>query len=212
MLRAWLAWLQGNPVPALQYLAQWIRDGIYYVLSKLDDADTQQRAGFLGNFRAYTNWFTSANRLRNSIAARLWWLYVRCYIDVPLWVSGKFAFYEKWSQDWFNKLLADVNYVLAMSKWLLHEFSVWLFDTTINPILARLKKAEEDILKYALTAYQILSTPSKLASLAFWPLFAIFQANPFTIGRIIGDWLAKLVYHNVVKTISLAETILTDVL
>lgn len=212
MLQAWYAWLAGNPFPGIAYVSAWLQQAMYWLASQLDRDRMRQADGWQANFQSVTMWKRSHDRAMNSIAARLWWLYVRCYIDVPAWLSARIQGDEQWANRWFYRLLADINYVLAMAKWLLHEFSVWLFATTINPILARLKTAEENILRWAYYCYQFVSNPPKLADITFWPLFGVFQKNPFGIGRTIGDWLGKLVYENTVRSISLAEQIITDIL
>ena len=97
MLAAWLMWLYGNPVPAIQRIGQWVVGLVEWIIKQLEDKDSRDRQSFLGNFQAFTRWYQSANRARNAVAAKLWWLYVRCYIDVPQWLSQRIAADEVWA-------------------------------------------------------------------------------------------------------------------
>lgn len=207
-----LNWIYGQAVPALVDLYNWVRGVVLALASRLDDLFTQQKFAWLGNWQALDAWSRSHNRVMNSIKYRLGWLYVHGFIEQGNYLHNLIINDEAWSRRWFDTLLADVIYVKNFGIWQLQQFSKWLFQNTIVPIQGQLHDLKDEMLKYAIAAYSLVTDPPKLSGMLFWPLFNIFSADPFTIGKTIGDWLAKLVWANTVRTIHLAEQILTDVL
>lgn len=163
-------------------------------------------------------------------------IYMRMWnLDSGTWGFGQAVYWKFWrlyKQDipFIKKEASDrsdqifhwannyIGYVINRVNSIRSEAWLWIVGLTfmvvhviIPPIMALLHTLADQMLKWAFVAWDLVTHPPKLASLLFWPLFAIFKVNPFAIGRTIGDWALKLVLAEFIKSSQLVEEIITDV-
>lgn len=209
------------------WLDRWIRRYVFGqapgTLTELSSAQadlaTSLRDYFAGILNALINLAGSArdqrsasNKLTQEIANKLMWLYEAAWLFNRQQFLARFAQDEAVGNARYRQLLAG----LAAAASQLHADMValikWILLTVVAPILLSLKVLGEQMIKWAFAAFDLLTHPPRLAGILFWPLFGVFALDPWTIGRQIGDWLVKLVYQNMLKSATLFEQILADVL
>lgn len=212
MLRAWYAWLFGNPIPAAQYLYSWLQQAFNWVMSQLDNQTQGQQNGYTGNFQAFSFWQSNHNRLLKAIERRIWWLYLHAYLGMGAWVSRRLAEDERWEAYWHDHLWRYTTWVADRAYYMINQLTQWVDNVVWKGLSAKVADLETKMLKWAFSSWSLLTHPSQLAGMLFWPIWKVFTQDPFTIANTIGDWLAHLVYANTLRTIHLAESILTDVL
>lgn len=212
MLQAWYSFLAQNPLAYAVDIATWLQAAFYWLMSQLDNQTQGQQNGWTGSYQAFSMWQSNHNRLLASIRYRLTWLYTYAYLGMGRWVSRKFIENEKWSAYWHDHLWRYITWVADRIYYMINSLTRWVENSVYKPLFAKVVLLGQQMKDWAYFSYELLSHPPKLADLTFWPLFGVFQQNPFTIGRTIGDWVAKLVYSQTVRSITLVEQIITDVL
>jgi hypothetical protein len=101
-----------------------------------------------------------------------------------------------------------------------HDFTVsqigaaklWALGAIFLPLSKLIIALTADVLKWAYWAFQLLNDPPRLAGMLLWPLTAVMEATWEAWTLSVGDWVGKLILHNLLKVIHLAEQILSDVL
>lgn len=146
------------------------------------------------------------------VSFRLWWLRWVGLQWVSDYAKGLVLQLRGWAQALFTYLNNRVN-DLRNQTWIWIVALTWtIVHVLLPPILSAIATLVKQMLQWAYVAWYFITHPPSLAALLFWPLFAIFKLNPFTIGRTVGDWAFKLVLTQFVASSKLAEQIITDVL
>jgi hypothetical protein len=102
---------------------------------------------------------------------------------------------------------------LAHTAWHWVENAVkWVVVHVARPIWAWIKHVGHQILEWAHFAWHLLTHPLQLAEVIFWPLWFFFEKVAWKVARKIGQWLAELVLHNLVRLVNLVEDIVAAVL
>ena len=163
-------------------------------------------------------------------------VYMRMWnLDSGTWGFGQQTYWKFWRLykldiPYIRKVAADrsneifhwannyISYVSKKADGIRNQAWIWVTALTfmvvhvIVPLLMRLiTTLATQMRDWAFVAFDLVTHPLKLSNILFWPLVSVFQVNPFAIGRIIGDWVLKLVLHEFVKSSQLVEEIITDI-
>lgn len=102
---------------------------------------------------------------------------------------------------------------LAVEAWDWVENALkWVRDHVLRPLEHLLAYVWDHLTRWALFAWHLLTHPLKLAEIVFWPLFKFFEHVAWDVAKKIGEWLALIVLHSMVKIVHLVESIIADVL
>lgn len=209
------------------WLDQWIKKYIFQqqpgslgdINNSLGDLATSLRTYFAGILNALLNLAGSARDLRNqtgafnqAVAGKLWWLYRWGFVALRQQVFAKFLTDERWESQWHDRIagwIADVRSSLASD---IASLIKWVTVAILIPFTLALHTLAKQMIEWAFAAWDLLTHPPRLAGILFWPLFGVLAADPWAVGRTIGDWLVKLVYQNMLRSVTLLEQIMADVL
>jgi hypothetical protein len=112
----------------------------------------------------------------------------------------------------YHLALSAVEAALNVARHLVDDAITWVRVHVYDPLLARAKQLETDLLKWGYAAWQLVTSPPKLAAILLDALVAAAEAAFDRIAEPAGEFALRLVVHQLPKLLKLAEAILAAVL
>lgn len=102
---------------------------------------------------------------------------------------------------------------LAAQAWHWVENALkWVTHHVLRPLERLAAYVWDHLTRWAHLAWYLVTHPAKLAEILLWPLVSAAEQIAWQLARRFGEWLAKLVLHNMVKVAHLVEDVLAAIL
>lgn len=92
------------------------------------------------------------------------------------------------------------------------DLSSWVLRNVWDPLTARIKQLENNLLKWGYTAWWYITHPAALADLLILDIARSAEKRAWTLAGMLGKFTLSLVVRNLPKLIALVEDIVTAVL
>lgn len=136
-------------------------------------------------------------------------------VDIPrLWSYATAAVkaLEQLALRYYHAALAAVQVAEHLAAAAVKSALVWVAAHVYDPLLARAKQLEADLLRWGYYAYQLVTHPDKLAAILLGSLIAFAEASFWRIAAPAGRFALRLIVAQLPAVLRLAEAVVTAVL
>lgn len=193
-------------------VAHWVLDQLKHVVAWLENVLGSHKSRWGDIWQSARSLASGVDALGRETYWMLWRIRRQQVPGVVAWAGRRFTADEHTGAARYTYLrqLIQRNYNTEKSD--LSSFKRWLLLLVVAPILWTLKTIGEQMIKWAFFAYQLLTAPLKLANILFWALISVLEANFWEVAAKFGEYVARLVWANMPKTLQIIEQIITDTL
>lgn len=136
-------------------------------------------------------------------------------VDIPRLAGDALAGLQRalaWATSLYKLALAGLDRLRADAQQWVRDALKWVQVNVYDPLLARIRQAESDLLKWGFYAYDLLTHPDRLAGLLIGPLVAAAEAAFWTLAGPLGTFALRLIVANTARLLALFEAIVMAVL
>lgn len=193
-------------------VVQWVVTQLKQIVAWLENVLSSHKSKWGDIWQSARSLASGVDALGRETYWMLWRIRRQQVPGVVAWAGRRFTSDEHTNSARYTYLRQLIQKNYNTEKGDISSLKRWLLLVVVAPILWTLAKLGEEMLKWAFFAYQLLTAPLKLAAILFWALISVLEQNFWDVAARFGEYVAKLVWANMPKTLALVEQIITDTL